>query len=57
MAIRKWMLNWPAYKNRNTVNRMKMVVKGRHWIGDRYNLFCDWFFLKDDPSLNQEVPF
>lgn len=29
MAIRKWMLNWPAYKNKQAVARMKRVVKGK----------------------------
>ena len=44
-------------KNRNAVSRMKRVVKGRHWIGNRYNLWWAWFYFRDDISLNAEIPF
>lgn len=27
----KYSLNWSTYKNRNTISRMKKVMKGRHW--------------------------
>ena len=46
-----------AVKRGRAVSHMKRVVKGRHWIVDRYNLWWAWFYFRDDISLNAEIPF